>query len=97
MTDDKGNNVHSYTTFVVVTNNSNFRVENQYISNQTIQLFIKPNSSIGLILQSTSTTAYSVNVPVLISYCPLDCVWLKETLVVVTVRLELIREWKHVI
>ena len=69
--DDKGNDASSYTSFVVVNNNlSTFRVESKYISNKIIHLYGQPNSVVNLMLQTTSTTAYSVQVPIEITHCP---------------------------
>ena len=71
ITDDKGNDASSYTSFVVVTNHSsNFKVENNYISDQIIRLYGEPNSSTNLTLQTTSTTSYSIEVSVSIHHCP---------------------------
>ena len=73
ITDDKGNDASSYTNFVVVTNNlSIVKVENNYISNQRIRLHGEPNPSLifDLTLQTTSTTSYSIKVPVSIHHCP---------------------------
>ena len=73
ITDDKGNNASSYTSFVVVTDNSStYKVENNYISNQLIRLHGEPNSSLifNLTMQTASTTSYSVKVPISIHHCP---------------------------
>ena len=71
ITDDKGNNASSYTSFVVVTGNSStYKVENNYISNQLIRLHGEPNSSFNLTMQTASTTSYSVKVPISIHHCP---------------------------
>ena len=73
ITDDKGNNASSYTSFVVVTDNlSTYKVENKYISNQMLRLHGEPNSSLifNLTMQTASTTSYSIKVPVSIHHCP---------------------------
>ena len=71
ITDNKGNDASSYTSFVVVGNNlSTFRVDSKYISNRIIHLYGQPNSGVNLTLQTTSTTGYSVQVPIEIKHCP---------------------------
>ena len=71
VTDDKNNDASSYTNFVVVKNNlPSHTVKSKYISDKMIQLYGEPNSLINLTLQTTSTTAYSVQVPVKINHCP---------------------------
>ena len=74
ITDDKGNNVTTYTTFVVAASETSGNVvldnDTKYSSNQMIRLYGKPNSTADLILQTTSTMPYSINTTVIITHCP---------------------------
>ena len=74
ITDDKGNNATTYTTFFVsvIKNNGTVALDNdtKYSSNQMVRLFGEPNSTADLVLQTTSTTPYSVNTSVNIMHCP---------------------------
>lgn len=74
VTDDKSNNATTYTTFLVSVIETNGTValdkDTKYSSHQMIRLFGEPNSTAELVLQTTSTTPYSVNTAVDIMHCP---------------------------
>jgi len=74
ISDDKGSDASIYTNFVVTSVASNHTVmldnDTKYSQDRMIRLYGEPNSSVELTLQTSSTTAYSVNVIVNISHCP---------------------------
>ena len=74
ISDDKGYDASLYTDFIVTSVASNGAAlldnDTKYSPDQFIRLYGEPNSSVELSLQTSSTTAYSVDVVVNISYCP---------------------------
>jgi len=74
ITDDKGNTANTYTTFVASVTETNGAVvldnDTKYSSNQIFRFYGEPHSTANLVLKTTSTTPYSVNMAVDITNCP---------------------------